>query len=216
MYDSQLSISKTGVIKIGAVLKSGMDLDHLTLIKASSVLELQEKFQEHTIWLVGEEIHVIRRDGARLTTKWHDTGTVEDFCTMNVENLSRLAVFLETEVDQSRFDMAEFSQDEFGEGLSIGAHECGTVGCAIGWGPEAGFPPLPSEQEWWTYSERVFGLKVGSPAWDWCFDADWAQVDNTPAGAAKRIRYLITNWVPQNGLEQLAGLAPYQFAESVT
>jgi hypothetical protein len=124
---------------------------------------------------------------------------------MNVENLTILANYLDT-VSQVNFDMRTFSRDQDGDDIPLEAHECGTVGCAIGHGPDAGLPFEPQDiGDWVGYGERVFGLGTKNPGWDWCFSASWAWIDNSPAGAAKRIRHLIEHGVPSDALGQRLG-----------
>lgn len=82
---------------------------------------------------------------------------------------------------------------------------CGTAACAIGHAPLVpGISVLPREdEEYVDYSFRFLSgedipvweardnpeLKL---AWNWCFGEEWAGVDNTPQGAAKRIMYLLS------------------------
>lgn len=116
---------------------------------------------------------------------------------MSRENLLRLASYLETlPEDYEHFDMGLYAcTEESDEPLpsELDLTECGTVACAVGHGPAAGIAPEPDE-DWSEYSERVFDLPfTANPnsEWAWCFDSEWAAVDNTPTGAAKRIRYLL-------------------------
>lgn len=117
---------------------------------------------------------------------------------MNIENLKILSTFLLT-VEPAGFDMLTYARLGDEGDIPLLAHECKTAGCAVGWAPAAGIPPLPSENDWADYSERVFGLKCGSIAWQWCFGSSWAYIDNTPQGAAKRINHLIEHGVPADG-----------------
>jgi hypothetical protein len=123
---------------------------------------------------------------------------------MNAKNLLQLADFL-TALPPSAFDMQDFCTDDQGENLRIAAHECGSVGCAVGHGPGAGFPVQPDDLDWVAYSERVFGLPVGEPTWEWCFAGGWYWTDNTPLGAAKRIRHLVEHGLPTDHYEQRRG-----------
>lgn len=107
---------------------------------------------------------------------------------MNRTNLEILADYLESEKLKADFSMEIYSED--------GADYkpvCGSVGCAIGHGPYAGLPKRPKET-WYAYADRVFGLPPTE--WRWCFSAYWARSDNTPEGAAKRIRYLLKRGAP--------------------
>jgi len=132
---------------------------------------------------------------------------------VNIENLTTLANFLDT-LPAPAFHMGSFARDEHGERLDIQIHECATVACAVGYGPRAGIHH-ENDRSWEDYSERVFEIEIGSRSWMWCFAGTWADVDNTPSGAAKRIRYLITHGEPpSNSFSQRQGSALYMFAEA--
>lgn len=134
---------------------------------------------------------------------------------MNIANLITLCEFLPT-VPQAQFDMRTYASMEEDYDLPIDAHECKTAGCAVGWAPAAGLPyNCEWDRDWMEYSERVFDMKAGDPAWLWCFSAYWGYVDNTAAGAAKRIKHLINEGVPGNFWEQMLGRAPYIFAQEL-
>ena len=131
--------------------------------------------------------------------------------TINRSNCKKLAAFLLTLPN----DSDEFEMDNFFKGTTeathtyakTGGHECGTPACAVGWGPAAGIP-LPSEsdfrgREWSTEQEAWVAVPVwssysrhefvsGSPLWwEWCFGGGWYQADNTPHGAAARIKLML-------------------------
>ena len=105
---------------------------------------------------------------------------------MNRENLEKLAAYLEGGNLKARFDMITYAEN--GECYK---DTCGSVGCAIGHGPYAEIPKNPSET-WEEYCYRVFGISWLSKEWKFCFSASWQTVDNTPRGAAKRIRWLLS------------------------
>ena len=107
---------------------------------------------------------------------------------MNRKNLRILADYLESKKLKAAFSMETYSAD--GESYKP---NCGAVGCAIGHGPYAGIPKRVSES-WDAYDTRVFGLQ--GEALRWCFSSRWAEIDNTPEGAAKRIRYLLEHGAP--------------------
>ncbi|WP_454287230.1 hypothetical protein [Rhizobium arsenicireducens] len=110
---------------------------------------------------------------------------------MNVENLTILANYLDT-LEPKKFDMGVYCQDEHGDSLNIYTHECGTVACAAGSGPAAGLPiDFTVDKGWDSYTHRVFGLDHLDVDWAWCFSGFWERLDNTPAGAAARIRHLL-------------------------
>lgn len=107
------------------------------------------------------------------------------------KNLAALAAFLPA-VPPELFHMNDYECK----------NECGTTHCAAGYGPSAGIPKLP-EEHWGVYCGRVFGVvydawvsKKHRQAWCWLFSSSWQSVDNTPDGAATRIRILLDKGVP--------------------
>lgn len=125
---------------------------------------------------------------------------------MNKENLILLADYLEKlPEDYGHFGMHTYNGD--GKPHELG-HQCGTVACALGHAPYVKGLPVPLYDEFWgDYCERVLGIDSVSFEWDWCFDANWVYKDNTPQGAAKRIKYLVEKGLPDNWYEQLNGRA---------
>ena len=56
--------------------------------------------------------------------------------TINIENLTKLADFLESEVKDDQFDISEYRRSEFGDVRDFKCiGDCGTIGCALGWLP---------------------------------------------------------------------------------
>jgi hypothetical protein len=123
---------------------------------------------------------------------------------MNCENLQKLATYLRSlPADYQEFDMEVYASDNsFAHPLS-----CGTAGCAIGHGPNAGIA-AQDQEEWEDYSRRVFAITADADEWDWCFGWYWAHTDNTPLGAAQRIEWLLQNGLPENANDQKLGDAP--------
>lgn len=130
------------------------------------------------------------------------------------ERLAALADLLET-VEPERFDMEDFyiAGDVVGhlptEAVQL-PHECNTTGCALGWAVTL-FRPLGYE-DWYAYAERIFGV-IGvpgqsEPTYRWLFHYRWEQRDNTPRGAAARIRYLLDHGLPEDWREQMSGESP--------
>lgn len=210
MFAPQLSISKIGVVKLGADLYDPM-LGTDDWLKCSIVHELQTRFSDATIWLVGEYLHATTTAGS-YRVNWHDFGLLEVYLRMNTQNLTTLANFLD-KLDPEKFDMVDFARDEHGEQhMSPQIHECTTVGCAVGWGPHAGIHVSKDDFDYFDYAKRVFALDHMHEPFKWCFDSGWARIDNTPTGAAKRIRHLIQHGVPDDAKDQLFGDARYIFA----
>jgi len=135
---------------------------------------------------------------------------------MNRENLEKLASYLEgLPADYQHFEMASYFSNNEEEHhpkpyAATGLGNCGTVACAIGHGPAAGIAPTGYEN-WDEYSDRVFPMTTTE--WSWCFSSRWSQTDNTPHGAAKRIRHMLEHGVPADGYKQRTGYAPYMFAK---
>lgn len=163
---------------------------------------------------------------------------------MNTENLLKLADYLETQAKQETFDMKNFAAtinntDPYWTSVELIAddspryHECGTVCCAVGSGVKAGIP-FGDAEGWQDYSNKNFidsdsydecvepkdamvdmDILLNDP-WEWCFGGGWVRIDNTPTGAAKRIRYLVEHGTaPDTTYDQLERDVPYMFAESV-
>lgn len=121
------------------------------------------------------------------------------------ENLAKLATFLTTNAASLHFHMGAFrgvlkagDEFEFSNEFRIDhTPPCGSVGCAIGHGPNAGIEPIDADKgDWSTYAARVFGTDpwgYNSDLWEGLFTADWQYLDNSPEGAAQRItRFLET------------------------
>ena len=120
---------------------------------------------------------------------------------MNKKNLLKLSDFLE-KLPQEKFDMTHYRSDDNGFQVSYESkNNCGTAGCALGWAPFIkGLEPVKKEFfkredfSWALYTRRVFDISVVDTScafWMWLFSWDWKDIDNTPQGAAKRIRYLV-------------------------
>lgn len=153
---------------------------------------------------------------------------------INVNNCAQLARYLESlPEDYEHFNMRTFSTNDklmrnISEGkLDTAFAECGTAGCAVGHGPDAGIP-IPLDDDYWiffsdsgphprwtTYSDLfIDGMSQGT-WWTWCFSDAWARCDDTPHGAAKRIWYMLKH-APDGTPEGFAGATVseyYRFME---
>lgn len=121
------------------------------------------------------------------------------------DNLLKLANHLEAlPANYDQFDMEYFMKDRYAELYPFSADrlttDCGTVACAVGHGPAAGIP-IEGDTGWDKYAERVFGIGAvrGSyDRWEYLFSGAWAGIDNTPKGAAARIKtFLKLGRVPE-------------------
>lgn len=123
---------------------------------------------------------------------------------MNINNLKTLADYLAAlPADYTHFDMGHWHTGE--KETDPPTTRCGTVACAAGHGPAAGILPLDNHIlvddsiDWFAYTEDLFELDFESREHVWCFGGGWSLHDNTPQGAAKRIRYLIHHGRPPRG-----------------
>lgn len=130
------------------------------------------------------------------------------------ENLAKLATYLETlPADYDRFDMGTYLSRPVRSHATKtlrqylltngGMHACGSVGCAIGHGPAAGILFAKSMIDdlgavYWSKYVHNFVEAEFNPAYDWMFHADWKRRDNTPHGAAARIRYYLEHGIPED------------------
>ena len=136
-------------------------------------------------------------------------------------NLLKLAEYLR-KLNSEQFSMSSFYQqyDEHQDSWLVTAgpsqieqatepNHCGTIACAVGCGPAAGIPAIETDLGWVSYSCRVF--VPSNPAWEFLFSVSWARFDNSPAGAAKRIQFLL-----KNGLKGIwpANLGMFSFFET--
>ena len=109
---------------------------------------------------------------------------------MNKENLLKMAEYIET-IPQEKFDMSKYRTDDYN------TIECNSVGCVIGHcvildpNPELIPRFLNGGIVFERWSSSFIGFSPFAYSWKWCFDAAWTKIDNTPQGAAKRIRYLV-------------------------
>ena len=62
--------------------------------------------------------------------------------------------------------------------------------------------------DWSMYSRLNFidpMSDTGQVLWDWCFGSGWAHTDDTPHGAAKRIRYMLDRLDQENPIPKFKG-----------
>ena len=124
---------------------------------------------------------------------------------VQLANLATLATYLEAHVPPPEFGMQAFMKVtndhnnlyDFVPDNTEAYHQCGTSACAVGHGPLALPDSLIDETETWNnYSKRVFGCNAWSSGasadrFYWMFGGDWSDIDDTPTGAAARIRYFL-------------------------
>ncbi len=117
-------------------------------------------------------------------------------------NLEKLATHLESlPADYERFGMRDFlfKSGEISWRASIdlqgvprgGKPVCGTVACAIGHGIAAGIK-RDGVKCWAVYTTKNF-VEFDTHEFEWLFGSGWWSYDDTPQGAAARIRYYLEN-----------------------
>lgn len=111
------------------------------------------------------------------------------------ENLLKLAAYLDKLPDNyEQFHMRQYMMTtDIKEVLYIWEQakpDCGTVACAVGHGPSAGIR-VYKDDSWEEYADRVFG-DLNGDSFTYMFGSSWTDTDNTPKGAAARIRTYVT------------------------
>ncbi len=119
---------------------------------------------------------------------------------INRKDLTLLADYLEKLPEgYDNFDMSSFIKDDCGPKETASKQNlCGTAGCAIGHAPFVKGIPAPFDGEYWSdYSDRIAFNKSGfisnehETLWFFMFGGVWVNIDNTPHGAARRIRAVL-------------------------
>lgn len=127
---------------------------------------------------------------------------------MEKENLLKMADHIET-IPQGMFDMGEY---RIGDEKT---HECSSVGDIIGHCTILDSEPLPrfddGDIDFETWAKKFTGLDYWENEWLFLFSEAWVMSDNTPTGAAKRIRYFVENGVPENWEKIMYGVDPLPY-----
>jgi|GEM_PF-2087571 hypothetical protein len=121
------------------------------------------------------------------------------------QNCEKLIAYLLSDKKLAKFDMWYFTQEDIK--LVRDPNEmttCGTVGCSAGHGPYAGIPKKKSET-WFGYVHANFGFHYSSNIGQWCFSCDWALRDNSPYGAALRLKWFLEKGLPNDYWDQMHG-----------
>ena len=122
---------------------------------------------------------------------------------MNKKNLLKLAAFLE-KLPQAKFDMLSYRLTKGMTATNFySLDNCGTIGCAMGYAPFVKGLEVEEEDfyksalDFNNYCRRIFRIDIDycgkKSRWKFIFSYQWRNADNTPQGAAKRIRYLVKN-----------------------
>jgi len=132
---------------------------------------------------------------------------------MNRENLNRMADYIET-IPQEKFNMRLY---RWGEKVNS---ECGSVGCVVGHCTVLDKNPLPLYKSgninFYAWSREFTGLGPLSDETAYLFASGWEAFDNTPTGAAKRIRHFLEHGLPQDWRMQMKGRAPLSYLTNQT
>lgn len=127
------------------------------------------------------------------------------------DNLLKLSTYLDSlPADYEHFGMAYYcatvterdNQEPYEhiydpEEVEAVVNTCGTSACALGHGPAAGITPLQGEN-WIIYGNKNFGTMASGFTFEWMFGEHWDEYDNTPRGAAARIKYFLAHSVPED------------------
>lgn len=120
--------------------------------------------------------------------------------------LERLAAYIETLPESyAHFDMESYfhdprlklatEQDEMVHSIDLMQPVEGMCGCLLGHSAAAGVRWNPNDYtDWREFAKVVYG--VDDTAFEYLFSGDWYVEDNTPEGAAQRIRTYIEQGVP--------------------
>ena len=147
------------------------------------------------------------------------------------DDLRKLASYLESlPRDYKHFDMQAWyltpGSDEFSwEELTLEEFQaiqdreqalagCGTAACAVGHSPAAKLDCLQTK---WFDSWNDIAMYLSNQdlrAFEWMFSPDWADTDNTPHGAAARIRYALLHGIPYNFIDITYGDDPLPYTIS--
>lgn len=128
-------------------------------------------------------------------------------------NLVQLARFLYTEpIEASQFRMGSFIDSDCQYATKL--RSCGTAGCAVGWAPQAGIKAHRREFYWNYCNRTLIDEEASLDEWIWCFGPSWADYDNTPRGASKRILWLLVNGLPDDSVAEPALYADWTPTEA--
>lgn len=135
------------------------------------------------------------------------SGVRSNLSEESISNLRKLSDFLmvnsEKIYNSSTFNISAFSVGN-GEVIEFPIFaDCGTVCCAVGFGPQAGIA-ANRDENWSEYLNNFFTnvqgqhikeFDIGCTNWmrafHWMFGAHWCHRDNTPYGAALRIKLFL-------------------------
>lgn len=123
----------------------------------------------------------------------------------HLNNLAKLADFLETQIEDSRFRISHFRQKSSGRICNfVKKTDCGSVGCAVGWAPwvvktypkdfEADLVFPNGTLDFNKYARRVFGCSASDDSiGEYMFGGIWSghDIGRTRKATIKRIRSVV-------------------------
>jgi hypothetical protein len=116
---------------------------------------------------------------------------------MNKSNLEKIANLIEG-IPPKYFNMFNFIHQEYiGDKIITVGNTIGHATILDVYNIQKNFKPK-GVVDYLSWSEYFTGLSAESEEWEWCFSPKWVKYDNTPTGAAKRIKILIENGLPEN------------------
>lgn len=130
---------------------------------------------------------------------------------MNIINLLKIANYSK-DILPIVFDMGMCRKME-----TVVTPVCTTVGCILGHCTILDAANViknhmtGGEIDYLGWAEDFTGLQTTSREFQWLFSARWVRVDNTPTGAARRIKNFVAYGVPNNMEAIMAGKAPINY-----
>jgi hypothetical protein len=122
--------------------------------------------------------------------------------TIYRKRLAKLADFLDT-VPSGQFDMELFRRDDI---HTKDLYTCDTAGCAMGWATSIirsdvvdRFRNRSGGINFHSIADMYYGcgyFTYASNTFEFLFGSCWRCIDNTPEGAAARIRYFLDKGLP--------------------
>lgn len=134
---------------------------------------------------------------------------------VKLDNLLKMADYIEN-VPQDAFNMGFYRTGNEHK------HNCDSIGCIIGHCVILdSFTNIPFYHDVFgiycidfdLWSQQYTGIRSYSMSWRYLFSPEWSYrpTDNTPKGAAKRIRYYVKNGLPENWYLQITGREPLSY-----
>ena len=118
-----------------------------------------------------------------------------------LDNLSKLADYLESNVKDEQFNMTYFRMDKIDPKSGVihdvqytSSSDCGTIGCALGYGPFVVEPSLCDYDDgtlsFIKYSDRNF-INAKNELWNYLFSEQWEKLSPSRLSAVSRIRNVV-------------------------